>query len=267
MKKTIVKGCLLLFVAGAPLLLGAQPLEYIPLEPLPGVDQSGQADFGDLISGFFRILINLGAFVAVTVLVIGGITYMVSEKSFSKLIAKERIKAALWGLAILAGAWLLLYTINPQLLTLTLDQEPVTVVPPPEFKPDQLILTKDQMDAALKYYAENNAWLPDGLYKNKGGFLFSNDAVWNPAVVTLNKNLQELCPASNYGSAVQAGLTGFTTGGSVPGVNVVQGAIYFLAEAIREDLRGVTSEVITLPGQAVGLTSDETVKICVSYNL
>ena len=43
MKKTIVKGCLLLFVAGAPLLLGAQPLEYIPLEPLPGVDQSDLA--------------------------------------------------------------------------------------------------------------------------------------------------------------------------------------------------------------------------------
>ncbi|MDZ4226025.1 MAG: pilin [Patescibacteria group bacterium] len=97
----------------------AGQLCYTPLEPFPGElgqAQSGTGNFKDLIEGFFKLLINVGAFIAVTVLVIGGITYMVSEATVTKFVAKEKIKAAFWGLAILAGAWLILNTINPQLL-------------------------------------------------------------------------------------------------------------------------------------------------------
>ena len=100
---------------------GSGNLTYVPLEPLPGVDQTGQANFADLIKGFFRLLVNVGAFVAVTVLVIGGITYMISEAAVTKLVAREKIKAAFWGLAILAGAWLILNTVNPELLTFNRD--------------------------------------------------------------------------------------------------------------------------------------------------
>jgi hypothetical protein len=96
-------------------------LTYVPLEPLVGVNQSGQAPFGELIGGFFRILINVGAFLAVVMFVIGGIIYMVSDSTFKKLKGKETVKAALIGLGILAGAWLILNTINPQLLTFDKD--------------------------------------------------------------------------------------------------------------------------------------------------
>lgn len=96
-------------------------LTYVPLEPLVGVNQSGQAPFGDLISGFFRILINVGAFLAVVMFVVGGIIYMVSDSTFKKLKGKDTIKAALIGLAILAGAWLILNTINPQLIAFDKD--------------------------------------------------------------------------------------------------------------------------------------------------
>ena len=91
-------------------------LTYVPLEPLPGVPQGGDANFADLITGFFKLLVNLGAFIAVTMLVIGGITYMISASTVTKYVAKEKVKAAFWGMAILAGAWLILNTINPQLL-------------------------------------------------------------------------------------------------------------------------------------------------------
>ena len=96
----------------------AGQLCYTPLEPFAGLEQaqSGTGNLRELIQGFFRLLINVGAFVAVTVLVIGGITYMVSEATVTKYAAKEKIKAAFWGIAILAGAWLILNTINPQLL-------------------------------------------------------------------------------------------------------------------------------------------------------
>lgn len=92
-------------------------LTYIPLEPFVGVNQTGQATFGELLSGFFKLLINVGAFFAVVVLVVGGITYMVSESTVNKLIGKERVKAAFIGLAILGASWLILNTINPQLIT------------------------------------------------------------------------------------------------------------------------------------------------------
>ncbi len=98
---------------------GSGNLTYTPLEPLPGLEnaQSGQGNFAELVGGIFRILINLGAFLAVVVLVLGGISYMFSEATVKKLVAKERIKAALWGLAILAASWLILNTINPQLIS------------------------------------------------------------------------------------------------------------------------------------------------------
>lgn len=122
-------------------------LTYVPLEPLPGIDQSGGAQFGDLVAGFFRILINIGAFVAVTVLVIGGITYMVSEATVNKFIAKEKIKAAFFGLAILAGAWLILNTINPELLKFKrdlLDPAPsyVFILDSPDVARDAAIQTR-----------------------------------------------------------------------------------------------------------------------------
>ena len=101
----------------------AGQLCYVPLEPLPRLEgaQSGTGNFRDLLQGFFKLLVNVGAFVAVTMLVIGGITYMISEATVTKFVAKEKIKAAFWGLAILAGAWLILNTINPQLLTFDKD--------------------------------------------------------------------------------------------------------------------------------------------------
>jgi len=118
---------------------------YTPLEPLPGVEdaQSGTGNFRDLLQGFFRLLVNVGAFVAVTMLVIGGITYMISEATVTKFVAKEKIKAAFWGLAILAGAWLILNTINPQLLTFN-----INIVDPSFFEEGVQSTTEQLLTAA-----------------------------------------------------------------------------------------------------------------------
>ncbi|MBI2004660.1 hypothetical protein HYS79_00685 [Patescibacteria group bacterium] len=96
----------------------AGELCYTPLEPLPGnIDESGKpGSFGSLLNGVFRILISLGGLVAVLALVIGGITYMVSDIADKKEQARKRISGALWGLLILISSVLILQTINPQLL-------------------------------------------------------------------------------------------------------------------------------------------------------
>ncbi|TSC69138.1 MAG: Uncharacterized protein G01um101456_337 [Parcubacteria group bacterium Gr01-1014_56] len=92
---------------------------YTPLEPITGFT-SGMAnvDLPTFLEGLFRILFSLGALLAVVMLVIGGIEYMVSEIPGVKNQGLKRAQAALWGMAILAGSYLILNTINPDLLKL-----------------------------------------------------------------------------------------------------------------------------------------------------
>ena len=54
-------------------------------------------------------------------LVVAGIGYMVSEAAVDIQKAKDRAVAALWGLLLLTGCWLILYTINPDLLKFNLN--------------------------------------------------------------------------------------------------------------------------------------------------
>lgn len=89
---------------------------YTPLEPLPGVQQDGNADFPLLLSGLFKVLLTFGSIFAVVMLTVAGISYMLSDTPVKIQVSKDRAKAALWGLILLISCWLILYTINPKLL-------------------------------------------------------------------------------------------------------------------------------------------------------
>ena len=93
---------------------------YVPLEPIPGANQTGMGDFASFLSSLFKVLLSLGALIAVATLVFGGIMYMTNEAAGQKEMGKERMKAAIYGLLLLAGSWLILYTINPNLLNFSL---------------------------------------------------------------------------------------------------------------------------------------------------
>lgn len=91
---------------------------YTPLEPFNNFDarQNGYASLPYYLSTIFKIVISFGALSAVVMLVWGGITYIVSDAVDMKSKAKKRIQAALLGLALLASSYLILNTINPNLL-------------------------------------------------------------------------------------------------------------------------------------------------------
>jgi hypothetical protein len=91
---------------------------YTPLEPLPTGDASAQTgqNFPAFVSGLFRVLITIGGLFAVVMLVVAGIGYMLSEAPLDMDKAKTRAKAALWGLLLLTGSWLILNSINPEIL-------------------------------------------------------------------------------------------------------------------------------------------------------
>ncbi len=100
--------------------------DYVPLEPLPCQDPSGNCgqtgtNFPAFVSAIFRALITIGGLFAVVMIVVAGIGYMISESAVDIEKAKHRAQAALWGLLLLAGSWLILNTINPKLLEFNLN--------------------------------------------------------------------------------------------------------------------------------------------------
>ncbi|MCX6819919.1 MAG: hypothetical protein NT019_01360 [Candidatus Adlerbacteria bacterium] len=115
-------------VGGRACSASSPNLTYVPLEPLPGQNTNGQTNFCQLINLIFKLLIYLGGMVAVLFLVLGGITYMISEVVNKKDFARRRIQAAVWGLLLLLSSYIILNTINPQLVTACNILNPSTAV-------------------------------------------------------------------------------------------------------------------------------------------
>lgn len=127
--------CAFLLVAGASSVY-AQPASqpglncsgpngectYTPLEPLPTGQSDAQTgrNFPAFVSGMFRVLITLGGLFSVVMFTVAGIGYMISESAIDVDKAKKRARAAFWGLLLLAASWLILNTINPDLVTFRL---------------------------------------------------------------------------------------------------------------------------------------------------
>lgn len=109
--------------------------EYELLAPLPTLDSPFKT--GDLNNLFnylniiIPIFIGLCAVLAVIMIIMGGIQYMTSELISSKEEGRKRITNAIFGLLLALGAWLILYTINPDILNPDLSvmkKQTVTVI-------------------------------------------------------------------------------------------------------------------------------------------
>lgn len=121
-------------VDGRPYISDAEvPLNtkttYTPLAPLPGFDKeintaqecdaNGEnctCPFGNYLNTMIKLVIGFSAVLAMVMIVMGGIEYMTSELVSSKEAGKETITNAILGLVIALGAYLILNTLNPDLL-------------------------------------------------------------------------------------------------------------------------------------------------------
>ncbi len=112
--------------AAQPAFAQQSNLQYAPLEPIAKFTDQGTADLPSLIKGLFTVLFSLIALWAVGWIVAGGIMYMTSEVVKDHLKAKDMIWAAVYALLILAGSYLILNTINPELLIFKLQNTPTT---------------------------------------------------------------------------------------------------------------------------------------------
>ncbi|SNQ61216.1 pilin [Candidatus Methanoperedens nitratireducens] len=105
----------LLFVS--PALAAAPNTNYVPLVAIPGVN----ADAGLLtyLSGLYNFLISVVGILAMAVIIYGGMRYLTSAGNPSSVEeAKDAITSAVTGLILALVSWLILSTINPDILVL-----------------------------------------------------------------------------------------------------------------------------------------------------
>ncbi len=104
---------------------GALAANYTLLEKLPGVGGTSATESPDISTYFqwvFAFGISLAGILAVLMIVIGGVQYVTAYGNPGQIgKAKDRIWQALLGLGLAIGAWLILYTINPDLAKGTLN--------------------------------------------------------------------------------------------------------------------------------------------------
>ena len=108
-------------------------LGYTPLEPIPGLttDTGGKYDltsstgFANLISAVFKILISAGALLAVLSLTLGGVQYMTANSLGNKKNGLDRAKASIYGILLIAAIYIILNTLNPNLLKFNFNPCPV----------------------------------------------------------------------------------------------------------------------------------------------
>jgi hypothetical protein len=108
----------------------------------PIYDESGNKVSTDLVpylQAMYRLIISLSAVLAVLVIMYGGILYMSTDAIGGKKEGKAVIQRALWGLLLVIASWLILYTINPEIVNLNVlndainqsDAAKTPVTPPP----------------------------------------------------------------------------------------------------------------------------------------
>lgn len=97
--------------------------EYKLLAPLPGVEtspDSGESTATTYIRGLFQLMIMIAGVLAVVMIIYGGVEYMSTDAFTGKSAAKDRISNAIWGLLLAIGSWLILYTIDEDLVNFNL---------------------------------------------------------------------------------------------------------------------------------------------------
>lgn len=106
------------------------PATYTLMAPLTGLlGVGGSPDLTTYLTGVVQIVIGVAGILAVIMMVYCGIKLMGTPSASGRTEAKECIWNAIFGVLLAVGAWVLLNTINPLLLTNELSLGDVQVAP------------------------------------------------------------------------------------------------------------------------------------------
>jgi Type IV secretion system pilin len=135
---------------------------YIPITNISNILPSTGVNTSDLsvfLANIFKYIIWISSVLAVVMIFIGGFQYATAQALFKKSEAKKNIENALIGLGVVWGAWLLLNTINPQLVGLKITKTVMTGAELAEFSrlaanmsvADQALINQYKAAAALSH--------------------------------------------------------------------------------------------------------------------
>ena len=105
-------------------------LNYRTLVKIPGLGQNiggenvvviSSNSLGQYLQVGFNYFIGIAIALAVVMIIYGGVLYATTEAIYGKSEARNTIMSAVQGLALALSSWLILYTINPDLLKFQLD--------------------------------------------------------------------------------------------------------------------------------------------------
>lgn len=109
---------------------------YTLLEPLPCISGVGNCKEGEIqkeidINGYilyvYKFSIGLAVVLAIVMIIWGGFEYMTSEVPFIKSDGKTKIQNAVTGLAMVLVSYLILVTIDPRLVNIYSNIEPIKI--------------------------------------------------------------------------------------------------------------------------------------------
>lgn len=100
-------------------IIQAQQATYTLLQPLEVPGQGTvetTADLNSYLNLAVKVILGVAGVLAVIMIMIGGIQYLSTDAIGGKSEGREKISGALWGIAIALVSWIILNTINPDLL-------------------------------------------------------------------------------------------------------------------------------------------------------
>lgn len=99
-----------------PFVSFGEEIKFTPLAT--GLEQIETRNLGTLVTSIFVLGVQIAGALAVIMIIWGGVEYMTTEAFTGKSDAKDRITQALYGLLLALCSYLILYTINPQIVNL-----------------------------------------------------------------------------------------------------------------------------------------------------
>ncbi|MBZ9578153.1 hypothetical protein KJA13_03990 [Patescibacteria group bacterium] len=152
----------LLLTAGFAFAQKELEIEYPDVPGGPGL--TSKSTIPDYVKYIFNFAIWASGFLALGVLIYGGFQYLTSTGNVEKVRdAKERIASALLGLLILFGSYLILVSINPQLVIFHIP----SMYPTFSTLQHGVLICKEQADVNTAWDLQNEALDPDTSIERK----------------------------------------------------------------------------------------------------
>jgi len=104
---------------------------YHLLASIPTIKEGEGVTLSVYMQAIYQLIIGLGIIFAVVMIAVGGVQYVMAIIPSAKQEGKSRIVGAIFGLILLLSSWVILNTLNPQLLKAGLNLPGITIISPP----------------------------------------------------------------------------------------------------------------------------------------